>query len=241
MEKIYFENRNFYKVKKDILQSKYSKNQIFNFVNAYSIYLFKTHKRFRESILKKENINFPDGATVSFFLSLMNFKKIKRLKGPNFTYQFLKDKELNESKKHLFVGLDKNSLERLQNKFKNLEAKNIFCHEIPLIKQRKYDDKDLIKKINVLKVDYIWIGLGNPKQEILANDITDKIKSGIIFNVGVALDYLRDKKIPAPKFFEKTGLEWFYRMMTDFKHTLPKVIKSFIGQFYLFLVVGLRK
>lgn len=241
MKKLYFENKTFLELKKEFLEGKVSKKQIFNFLNAYSVYLFRIHKRFKNSIFKYQNLNFPDGATLSFVLFLLNFKKIKRLKGPNFTYSFLSDCELNKNKKHLFIGLDKNSLSKLRDKFKNLQSKNLFYHEMPLIKQEKYVDRDLIKKINVLKPDYIWVGLGNPKQEILSNDLFNEINQGAIFNVGAAFDYIKDKKKKAPSSFGYLGLEWFYRMVTDFSHTFPKVIKSFFGQFYLPFVVRLRK
>jgi len=241
MEKLYFENTTFEKLRQKFLNEEFNKKQIFNFLNAYSVYLFRNHSRFRKSLLNYGSINFSDGFTITVALSLKSLKNVKRLKGPTFTFKFLGDKELNRNKKHLFVGFDKSSLEKLLVKFKHLDKKNCFYHEIPIIKSKKYDDKDLIKKINILKLDYIWVGLGNPKQEIFSNDIVDKISKGIIFNVGAALDYLKDKKTSAPKFFEKIGLEWFYRMITDFKHTFPKVIKSFIGQFYLFFVVRLKR
>ncbi len=241
LDKLVFENESFEEIKKDLLSNNFPKKQIFNFLNAYSVYLFKKHKRFKESILRKENLNIPDGFTVWTFLSLKNFKKINRIKGPNFAFDFLKDRELNANKKHLFVGLNKSSLVKLQKKFENLSSTNLFYHEIPLIKSERYEDSDLIKKINTLKPDYIWVGLGNPKQEILSNDFIKKIQKGVIFNVGAAFDYIKDKKRKAPFIFENLGLEWFYRMATDFKHTFPKVIKSFIGQFYLPFIVGLKK
>jgi exopolysaccharide biosynthesis WecB/TagA/CpsF family protein len=239
--KLQFNNTIFEELKEGILLEEFGQKRIFNFLNAYSVYLFKKHKRFRMDISNKNNLNFPDGFTVACALSILNFKKIKRIKGPDFAFKFLSDKDLNKNKKHLFVGLDKNSSQKIQKKFKFLELKNIFYHDVPFIKSKKYDDSDLIKKIRILKPDYIWVGLGNPKQEILSNDIYEKINKGLIFNVGAAFDYIKDKKSKAPKFFENVGLEWFYRMITDFSHTFPKVIKSFIGQFYLFFIVRLVK
>lgn len=241
MEKLYIENKSFHQIKNDLINGKYKSKQIFNFVNANSIYLFKKNRRFRESIVRKENINFPDGFTVSLFLSTTNFVKVNRNKGPNFTFDFLNDKGLNKNKKHLFVGLDSNSLSKLKKKFPGLNSKNIFYYEIPMIKEKKYNDFELVNKINLIKPDYIWVGIGNPKQEILSNDIIEKIQKGVVFNVGAAFDYIKDKKMKAPKIYENLGIEWLYRTFTDFRHTFPKVIRSFVGQFYLPYIVRLKK
>ena len=99
-----------------------------------------------------------------------------------------------------------------------------------------FDEKEIKKisvKINSFKPTYVWVGIGNPKQEILASQLFEKTKAAYFFNVGAAIDFILGKKKESPPFFSKIGLEWLYRLITDFKYSRKKVLKSFFGLFYL--------
>jgi len=227
-----------------ILDGFFKKKIIFNFLNAYSVYLFKKDKFFKEAVAKKRNFNFIDGFTVSFFLSLKNFKILSRLRGPDFTQFLLKDKELLKDKKHFFIGFEKEDLDYICKKYKYLQRSKVFAYNPPYIKTVKFSDAEIskmIKMINKQKIDYLWVGVGNPKQEILANDIYDKVKVKYIFNVGASFDFITDKKKRAPGFVQKMGIEWLYRLVTDFKYSKKKVWRSLIGCFYMFGGVGCER
>ena len=42
-------------------------------------------------------------------------------------------------------------------------------------------------------------------------------------NVGAALDFLLEKKKQAPNAVKALGIEWLYRLITDFEHSKKKV------------------
>src|SRR3989339_549165 len=65
----------------------------------------------------------------------------------------------------------------------------------------------MIQEINNFKTDYLWICIGNPKQEILANQIFNSVKVNKIFNVGGALDFLLKRKKECPKILQNMGVE----------------------------------
>ncbi|MFW5846813.1 MAG: WecB/TagA/CpsF family glycosyltransferase [Nanoarchaeota archaeon] len=222
----------------DLIDSR--KRVIFNFLNAYSVYLFRYHKNFKEKIYNKQNFNFPDGFTVSIVLSLKNLKMISRTQGPEFTLSLLSDQKKCKNKKQLFIGMSESDKKYILNNFPHLKNEEISCYPLPFIKKQKYVDKKLLSIIGKTKPDFIWIGIGNPKQEILANDLYEEVNYGKIFNVGAAFDYIRKKKKQAPKIWQKLGFEWFYRLITDFRHTWKKVIGSLIGFFISFYTIKSR-
>ena len=53
----------------------------------------------------------------------------------------------------------------------------------------------------------------------MSHDIYKKVKAEKIFNVGAAMDFLTKKKKEAPDLIQKFGLEWLYRLVTDFKYS----------------------
>jgi exopolysaccharide biosynthesis WecB/TagA/CpsF family protein len=235
MEKIIFQSRNEMEVSEFLKKNKLRKT--FNFLNLHDIYQASNKKSFKDSILDKQNINFIDGFTISAYLSILNIKKISRMSGPIFTLEVLSNKELSGNKKHFFIGLEKEDLGELQKKFPHL--KNINSYNPPYILEIKFPHEELekiAKIINKKNPDYVWIGIGCPKQNILSSALIKKTKAQYFMNVGAALDFVLGKKKQAPKIMRSIGMEWLYRLITDFKHSKKKVWRSLKGLSNLNLV-----
>ena len=221
-------NKLIFTKKNPLIEAKFGKKNIFNFLNLYSLWLFNNNKLFQKSINSKNNLNFPDGKPIA--------KKLKILqeRGPSFTRNFLQD-DFARDKKHFFIGLEISEIERL-SKVTKIPKKKIWAYNPPFIKEMEFSNKEKIKmiqKINNFKTDYLWICIGNPKQEILANQIFDSIKVNKIFNVGAALDFLLKRKKECPKILRNIGVESVYLGITNPKRAFKKIKKSFIGLKYL--------
>lgn len=208
----------------EILKS--NKDGVLNFQNLYSVYLFNKEPIYQKAIISPNNFIFPDGKIVSVFL------KTKQIRGPTFTKEFLQDK-LDRKQKHFFILPKTKDLSELIKKFPKL--KNSKAYSLSYIKDITFPKKEvneIVGQLKKFKPDYVWIGIGNPKQEILANQLYKEHKA-FYFNVGAAIDFVLDKKKEAPSIFRKLGIEWFYRLVTDFKYSKKKVWRSLIGLKYL--------
>jgi exopolysaccharide biosynthesis WecB/TagA/CpsF family protein len=209
-------------------EAKSKKAKKFNFLNLYSLYLFNKNSLFKESVSFKHAINFPDGFPIAKKL------KTKQQRGPTFTYDFLTSNHA-KTKKHFFIGISSKDKTKL-SKITNIPPKNIKSYNPPFIKGHEFSKSErekIIKKINKEKIDYLWVCIGNPKQEILSYQIFENINVNKIFNVGAALDFLLKKQKEAPKFFIKTGTESIYIGITNPRRALKKVFKSFYALIYL--------
>lgn len=219
---------------KSFLEEKHSdpNRYIFNFINSHDLFFFARDIKFRDTF-KENSINFIDGFVVSFFLSLKNLRRIKRLTGPDFTKQIFENKIIPNSRQ-LFIGLENEDLMKILKKYPYLKKENLFSYNPPYIQGLEFPEKEInkiAKIINSKKIDYIWIGLGCPKQNFLTDKLFNKTK--FFFNVGAGLDFLLEKKKRAPKIFSMLGLEWFYRLITDYNHSKNKVLRSLKAIIYL--------
>ncbi|NPE27145.1 WecB/TagA/CpsF family glycosyltransferase [Methanococcoides sp. SA1] len=215
------------------------KRKTLNFLNLHDIYQFNKEEEFQKSLLKKEGMNFIDGFAISLYLSIINFKKIVRVRGPTFTRDFLLDKDLPKNKSHFFIGLEKDDIRKLKEKIPNLKAEN---YNPPYIKKIKFPKKEINKIANLInkkRSDYVWVGIGCPKQNILSNELFEKTKAQYFVNIGAALDFLLDKKQEAPLIVRELGVEWLYRLVTDFKYSRKKVWRSFLGLGYIIRKIDL--
>ncbi len=204
-----------------------NKKLIFNFFNLHDIWWLANSKGYFEHSSKKANINFPDGRILSLKLN------VKQEKGPYFTKRFLKSKEARD-KKHFFIGLNEEEAEKI-SKITGISNKNLNTYNPPFIKGTEFSEEErekIIKKLKKFGPDLVWVCIGCPKQTILANQLYESYKTNY-FNVGAATDFLLKKKKESPRIFTFLGIEWFYRLVTDFKYSKKKVWRSFLGLLYL--------
>ena len=76
------------------------------------------------------------------------------------------------------------------------------------------ENRLVVERINESKPDFVWVGLGAPKQERWMADHQGKIY-GFMVGVGAGFDYLAGNISRAPAWMQKSNLEWMYRLMQD--------------------------
>jgi len=62
--------------------------------------------------------------------------------------------------------------------------------------------------------DIVWVGLGSPKQDFVAAEISRKLNITAV-GIGAAFDYLSGNIKEAPSMFRSSGFEWFYRLVLE--------------------------
>jgi len=75
------------------------------------------------------------------------------------------------------------------------------------------DDDDIINKINAANPDILLVGLGFPRQEKWIDRHKNRLNCKILMGVGGSFDVLSGKVRRAPKFFQRLGLEWLFRLL----------------------------
>lgn len=71
--------------------------------------------------------------------------------------------------------------------------------------------------INDAQPDFVWIGLGSPKQDIWIHERREKIRGSIIIPSGATFDFFSGRIKQAPDWIRNLGLEWLYRLTQDFR------------------------
>lgn len=97
------------------------------------------------------------------------------------------------------------------------------------------EDAPILQQINAAKPDLLLVCLGAPKQELWMRRNGPKLNVGLMAGLGGSLDVFAGTAKRAPAFFQKLGLEWFYRLLREpwrFKRMmkLPKFLFACIGK-----------
>lgn len=80
---------------------------------------------------------------------------------------------------------------------------------------KKEDEAGLIEEINELAPDVLFVALGAPKQEKWIHTYKQELKVKIAMGVGGSIDIWAGTVKRAPVFYQRMGLEWFYRLMKE--------------------------
>jgi N-acetylglucosaminyldiphosphoundecaprenol N-acetyl-beta-D-mannosaminyltransferase len=75
-------------------------------------------------------------------------------------------------------------------------------------------DADLAR-IQAASPDFVWVGLGAPKQEYWVEEARHRLHVAGILAVGAAFDFHSGTKRRAPRWMQRTGTEWLFRLASE--------------------------
>lgn len=79
----------------------------------------------------------------------------------------------------------------------------------------------MIARINQAQPDFVWVGLGAPKQERWMAAHQGRVH-GLMIGVGAGFDFFSGNVKRAPLWMQKHSLEWLYRLMQDPKRLFQR-------------------
>lgn len=77
------------------------------------------------------------------------------------------------------------------------------------------EERALIDVVRERKPDLMWIGLSTPKQERFMAEYLPKLDTNVMLGVGAAFDFHSGRVRQAPRWMQRSGLEWFHRLCAD--------------------------
>ena len=153
----------------------------------------------------------PDGGPLSSVGRRRGFTGMQRTTGPSYMEEMLK-----EGHRHFFYGSTEETLAKmkavLEEQYPNAVVAGMYSP--PFRPLSAEEDEEVITRINEAEADFVWIGLGAPKQEYWMADHEGRVH-GLMVGVGAAFDYLAGNIDRAPEWMQKHSLEWLYRLMQD--------------------------
>lgn len=166
----------------------------------------------------------PDGGPLSSVGRKRGHKKMGRVAGPSLMGEIFNISKKN-GYKHFFYGSTKETLEKLhdnlQENYHNMQIVGMYSPPFRPITEA--EDKMIVKMINDENPDFIWIGLGAPKQEKWMAMHQGKVK-GLMLGVGAGFDYYADNIKRAPEWMQRNSLEWLYRLIQDPKRLFNRYL-----------------
>jgi len=195
-------------------------------------------------ILNRAVLCTPDGMPLVWVGRCQGAREMDRVYGPELMLAIM---ELSERMgwRHFFYGGANGTAETLKAKllarFPKLQITGIY--EPPFRPLNGEEVEQLQEKVRLARPDVMWIGLSTPKQERFMADHLDKLEVTLMFGVGAAFDFHAGKVRQAPRWIQRAGLEWGYRLYREPRRLWKRYLKNnplFVGRIFC-QFTGLKK
>ena len=171
-------------------------------------------------------MNIPDGKPLSIVQHMGGEKEAGRVPGPDLMPEIF---SLSEKKgyRHYFYGSTQKTLDALRKKLSaHYPDMNIVgMYSPPFRPMTEEEDREAVERINAARPDFIWVGLGAPKQEKWMADHDGRV-CGLMLGVGAGFDFHAGTIKRAPKWMQEICMEWLYRIGQDPKRLLVRYLDT---------------
>jgi N-acetylglucosaminyldiphosphoundecaprenol N-acetyl-beta-D-mannosaminyltransferase len=159
-------------------------------------------------------LSLADGKPVYWLARLLGDREVGHVPGPDFMLLAL---DRLRDRRHFFYGSTTQVLEllkaRMEARFPGLQV----CGTLsPPFRTLTAADVDLHHaQIRESGAEYVWVGLGAPKQEMWMSANASALRPAVLFGVGAAFEFHSGVTRRAPVAMRRLGLEWLFRLAAE--------------------------
>ncbi|MCK4946993.1 MAG: WecB/TagA/CpsF family glycosyltransferase [Candidatus Aureabacteria bacterium] len=132
------------------------------------------------------------------------------------------------------AGAGLKTAEVLKNKHSKIQVAGVYSPPFGF-EQDEVENKKIIRMIKEAKPDILFVGLGAPKQEKWIYKYKDEYQVPVSIGVGASFEFVSGFVKRAPVLMQKTGFEWFWRLMQEPKRLWKRYLVDDMKFFWLVL------
>ena len=158
----------------------------------------------------------PDGMPLVWMSRRLGFPQVQRVYGPDLMRAMVALSAERGYRNFLYggaPGVADRLAAVLTRSHPGLQVVGTICPPFrPLTPE---EDAEVVEDINATRPDIVWVGLSTPKQERWMAAHVGRLSAPVMVGVGAAFDFLAGEKAQAPRWMQRNGLEWAFRLATE--------------------------
>lgn len=182
-------------------------------------------------LLRKSDLSTPDSIGIMMGAKLQNKQFKERIPGQAYFREII---ELSNQKGYSIYllggeeGIAQQAKENLKKIYPNVNI--VGTHHGYFEEQ---EEKEVINEINQLQPNILFVALGAPRQEKWIAKHKEELKVDVATGQGGTYDYEAGKIKRAPKFIQKIGMEWLWRLILQ----PSRIIRMRVLPIYFFKIL----
>lgn len=176
-------------------------------------------------ILNRAGLVTPDGIPLVWWARRAGYQQVGRVYGPDLMLAVCAATVGTEVSHYLYGGAP-GTVERLAHRLaERCPGIRIAGSESPPFRAiDEAEDAAEVERINAAAPSIVWVGLGTPKQERWMAAHRDLLKAPVLLGVGAAFDFIAGTKAQAPRWMQRSGLEWLFRLASEPSRLGPRYL-----------------
>lgn len=173
-------------------------------------------ERTRDAVLEA-SLAVPDGQPLVWALRALGHRGATRVYGPELMERFCAAAARDGTPIYLYGGRDERSLQllrdRLLQRFPGLLIAGGYSPPFrPLTEEER---QHVVADIDGSGAQVVWVGTGQPKQELWMAQMRPRLRAPLLVGVGAAFDFHAGLVAQAPPWMQRSGLEWLFRLSRE--------------------------
>jgi N-acetylglucosaminyldiphosphoundecaprenol N-acetyl-beta-D-mannosaminyltransferase len=158
----------------------------------------------------------PDGQPLVWSLRSLGLDA-SRVYGPDLMARYFERSAQTGVRMYLYGGRSQGALVQLALNLRRRYpgVKIVGGYSPPFRALSDEEDRWVVEDINRSRADVVWVGIGQPKQELWMARMREQLEPPLLAGVGAAFDFHAGLVSQAPRWMQGVGLEWLYRLSQE--------------------------
>jgi N-acetylglucosaminyldiphosphoundecaprenol N-acetyl-beta-D-mannosaminyltransferase len=182
----------------------------------------------------------PDGQPLVWALHALGHAGATRVYGPDLMALYCKHAAKTRVPVYLYGGRSEDALVdltlALRTRFPGLEV--VGGYAPPFRELSAEEDEEVALRIERSGAQVVWVGIGQPRQELWVARMRERLDAPVLIAVGAAFDFHAGLVAQAPAWMGAHGLEWTYRLAREprrlwrrYARYNPRFVTAFARQY----------
>jgi N-acetylglucosaminyldiphosphoundecaprenol N-acetyl-beta-D-mannosaminyltransferase len=167
-------------------------------------------------IHNESGLTTPDGMPMVWAAHMAGAKNTERVYGPDLMLAVC-ERAAERGWGCFLYGATDDVLEQLRSilceRYPGLKI--VGMHSPPFRPLTPEEDDAVVREINDSGAQIVWVGLSTPKQERWMASHIGRLDAPALFGVGAAFDMHAGNLRQAPRWMQRSGIEWLFRLISE--------------------------
>ena len=185
------------------------------------------HDQELQNILCSCSLVVPDGMPILWSARLMGSRLKERVCGIDLVPRLAELAARRGYRVYLLGAGEKSSQrasELLQERYPGLRIVGRYSPPVRPLEEMNHEE--ILRRIELARPDILLVAFGNPKQEKWLSMHRDRLRVPVSIGIGGSLDMIAGKLTRAPRWMQKSGMEWFFRAAQEPRRLLGRYISD---------------